>query len=667
MMEDSAKKKPYIRPQLRGSGGRASELQIPRIGKDFMDTKRIEWVIGFVAYLSTLAGFIAGGATLLLFCLVAVEIFLRVFFHFSLLVTVEVSEWLLICIVFMGAAWTLKEHGHVRITLLISRLQEQTRKQITIVVSIICIEFFIWVSIYAWGELIESYVTGVRGQSIARLPLWWAWIPLCMGVSTLGIQFLGELLENVSALWKLGKKRAGINSLVLALFIISGLTVGMWFWASSNIIGLSWFIYLSIILFGIFVLILSSLWISISLMIVATMAMFLFTTLPVSYAIPQLFFSVNASFTLVCLPLFILMGELIYRSGASSDLYSGISPWVENIPGRLLHSNILACTLFAAISGSSSVTCATMASVAVPELKSRGYNRSLCIGSLAGAGTLGLLIPPSIALIVYGALTNTSIGSLFAGGIIPGLMISGLFISYIAILAILRPSVAPASRIYTWEQRIKGLLKVLPASFVILIVLGSIYTGIATPTEAATVGCACALIITCAYRKLTWKLLWQALFISIKTTSMIMLIYTGASALSSAMAYMMIPQHLAQAIAAMNVSRYTVLCIIYFIYIVIGCLFDGVSMMVLTLPIIFPLICKLGFDPVWFGVVLTILIETAQITPPVGLNLYVLQSISGERIETIAIYSIPFFMILILGVVIVTFFPNIILFLPSVM
>ena len=632
-----------------------------------MNTKWMDRAVGLVAHMSTVAGYIAGGATFLLLGLVVVEIFVRTFLQISLLITLEVSEWLLVCIVFMGAAWTLKDGGHVRINLLTSRLPQQTQKKITIVVAMICIEFFVWVSIYTWQGLIENYAAGVTGQSVARLPLWWAWIPLCLGVSILVIQFLGEVLKNIIALRKLGDERGWINSIALSFFIVIGLAVVVWFYTSSEIAGLNWFTYLSIIILGIFALILSSLWISISLMIVATLGMFIFTPLPASYAIPQMFFSANASFTLICLPLFIFMGEMIYRSGASNDLYSGISPWVEKIPGRLFHSNVLACTFFAAISGSSAATCATIGSVAVPELEARGYNRPLAIGSLAGAGTLGLLIPPSIVLIVYGAITATSIGSLFAGGIMPGLVISSLFMSYIGIKAILRPSVAPASQAYTWEQKIRGLLKIAPVCTVILLVLGSIYTGVATPTEAGTIGSVCAIVMAYAYRKLTWAIFWKALFATIRTTSMIMLIYTGASALSSAIAYMMIPQHLAQAIAAMDISRYAILVIICFIYMLMGCLFDGVSMMVLTLPIIFPLICKLGFDPIWFGVLLTVVIETAQITPPVGMNLYVLQTISGEEIETIVRNAIPFFLILVLGVVIVMRFPNLVLWLPSLM
>ena len=337
------------------------------------------------------------------------------------------------------------------------------------------------------------------------------------------------------------------------------------------------------------------------------------------------------------------------------------------MPGRLLHSNILACTVFAAVSGSSAATCATIGTVAVPELKRLGYEEGISLGSLAGAGTLGLLIPPSIVLIVYGAITAESIGQLFLGGIIPGLMLSALFMLYIGFQAIRRPSIAPVGRSYSWLDRGKGLVEVIPVAVVILLVLGLIYMGITTPTEAGAVGAVSAFATVILYRNLSWRVIKEASWNALRTGCMIMMVIAGATVLASTLGYLLIPQWLAAVVEASGLSKYVILAILCLIYVGLGCLFDGVSMMVLTLPIIYPMVLAMGFNGIWFGVLLTVLIETAQITPPVGFNLYVLQTISGRSIGMIVRNTIPFFFCLLLGVVILIIFPDLALILPNAM
>lgn len=423
---------------------------------------------------------------------------------------------------------------------------------------------------------------------------------------------------------------------------------------------------LLIILGIVFSLILSSTWVFLSLALTGVFGLLLFSGYPVWTIVPQIAFSTNESFVLTCLPLFIFMGELLLHSGASKNLYSGLKPWVEPIPGKLLHSNILACTIFAAVSGSSAVTVATIGSIAVPELEKLGYNKGSVLGSLAGAGTLGLLIPPSIVMIVYGAITGNSVARLFAAGIFPGLLIALLFMIYVVVISVLRPSIAPPSLTeQSFKEKIIGTIKILPIIALICLVLGIIYLGIATPTEAGAIGAFGALVIVLTHGNMSWLVLKEASFTTLKTTCMVMFIVIGASILSSCLAYLKIPQDLMKFLAAIGLSKWVIFSIFCLIYIGLGCLFDGISMMLLTLPIIYPVIVGLGYNPIWFGVVLVVLIETAQITPPVGFNLYVLKNVSGESIGMIVKNAIPFFFLMLIGLIILCFVPQIALWLPD--
>lgn len=424
----------------------------------------------------------------------------------------------------------------------------------------------------------------------------------------------------------------------------------------------------ALIIFAIvFTLILGGMWIFLALAITGLLGISLFTGYPVGNMIPQIAFTSNESFVLTCLPLFVLMGELLLTSGISKSLYSTLRLWVEWIPGRLLHSNILACTIFAAVSGSSAVTAATIGSIAAPELKELGYAAGPSVGTLAGAGTLGLLIPPSIVMIVYGAITGVSVERLFAAGIIPGLMLSALFMTYIIIYCHFRPEAAPGvKRKIRWGKKLIETLRILPTFLLISIVLGVIYAGIATPTEAGAVGALGAIVVAYGYGNLNWKVFRRAAFSTVNTTCMIMMIVTGASILSSCLAYLQIPQNMMNILVSLRLSKWFVFIIFCLIYIGLGCLFDGISMMLLTLPVIYPIVIGLGFNPVWFGVVLVILIETGQITPPVGFNLFILKNITGEDIGFIVRNSLPFFFLMLLGIIIITMFPGMVLWLPKV-
>ena len=424
---------------------------------------------------------------------------------------------------------------------------------------------------------------------------------------------------------------------------------------------------LVILVFGTLLLfLLSGVWIGVGIGMAGVITMLTFTHYPVGKMVASLTMGSLNSFVLVCLPGFILMGEILFRSGASKDLYSSISPWVVRIPGKLLHSNIISCTLFAALSGSSAATAATIGTVAVPELKRLGYQPGMVAGSLAGAGTLGLLIPPSIALIVYGVITNNSIGQLYMAGFFPGFMLALLFVLYIVIFALLRPNLVPQDDLsYTWKDRFLGLLKILPTAGLIFLVLGLIYLGVSTPTEAAMIGVAGAVLTSVFYRTFTIKMIRESMMGTIRTSCMLFLIMMMATILSSTVAYLKIPTGLARIVTEAGLSPGVLFVMVSILYIALGCFFDGMSIMLLTLPIIYPLmVSQMQFNPIWFGVILTILIEVAQVTPPVGFNLYVIQHVSGQPITTVARYSLPFMAILILGVVLLYFFPEIALYLP---
>jgi tripartite ATP-independent transporter DctM subunit len=339
---------------------------------------------------------------------------------------------------------------------------------------------------------------------------------------------------------------------------------------------------------------------------------------------------------------------------------------VHWLPGKLLHSNVLGCALFAAISGSSAATCATVSKVTLPQFDRLGYDRSLSIGSLAGSGTLGFLIPPSIIMVIYGVLADQSIGKLFMAGILPGALAAALYMGYIALRGILDPGITPGDfNAFTWGDRFRSIPKIAPVLALMVLVLGSIYTGWATPTEAAAIGVAGSVLIGWISRTLTITSFKESLFGATRTTCMMCLIVLGASYFSSAMGFLGIPRAMAMVVAGWDLSPYALILALTFLYIVLGCFLDGGSIIVITLPITLPLVEGAGFSAIWFGVFLVIMAELCQITPPLGFNLFVLQKETGQEIETIIRASIPFFLLLLLTVAIISIFPQIALWLPS--
>ena len=376
------------------------------------------------------------------------------------------------------------------------------------------------------------------------------------------------------------------------------------------------------------------------------------------------------SFTLSAVPVFILLGEILLRSGVSKRAYAAFSPIFRRVPGGLLHTNIAVCTLFGAVSGSSLSTAAAVGSVAYPEMTRRGYDKDMIVGSLAGGGTLGLLIPPSLSFLIYGALTETSIGRLFAAGIVPGLMVGLLFMSYILIRCLRTPSLAPSTAEVTglW-QVIMGFREIWPILALIMAVIGTIVGGIATPTEAAGLGVVIAIIISSVWGDLTLHKLKDAVYNSVLLFSSIGFLVLGATILALSVSVLGVPQKILETVAHSGLGPYAVLASVLLTYLILGCFFDGLSLMIMTLPVVFPLLTGLGFDPIWVGVIITIVIEIGQVTPPVGLNLSVLTSLTRGEVPLgrVAMATIPYWVIHLLAIGLLVLFPAIALYVPNVL
>ena len=426
---------------------------------------------------------------------------------------------------------------------------------------------------------------------------------------------------------------------------------------------------MSVIVFGsLFIALAAGIWVGFSLFIVGFIGMTFFSSLPAGNNMASSVWATIEKWEYVALPLFILMGEILYRSGISERLFKALVPWLYRLPGGLLLMNIVSCTLFAAVSGSSAATTATVGRITLAEFDKLGYDRSLSMGSLAGAGTLGFLIPPSLIMIVYAILAGVSIGKMFMAGILPGLLLAGVYSVYIIFRGIKNPEIAPQTReTYSWTDRILGLRDLAPTLILILMVLGSIYGGYATPTEAAALGVFGALVFAVINRQMTVSVFFECLKGAVKTNAMIMLIVVGAGFLSRSMGFLGIPAAITEIITQMDLSPYMLMLLLGAVYIVLGCLLDGFSIVVMTLPIALPMVTQAGFDPIWFGVYLILMVEVSQITPPVGFNLFVIQGLTGEPIMKIAKYALPFFFLMLLTTAIITLFPQIALYLPELM
>ena len=412
----------------------------------------------------------------------------------------------------------------------------------------------------------------------------------------------------------------------------------------------------------------SGIWVAISMVGVSSVGMMLFTTRPVGDAMATTIWGASSSWTLTALPLFVWMGEILFRTKLSENLFEGLSPWMQKLPGGLVHVNVVGCALFAAISGSSAATVATVGKMSIPELRKRKYPESILLGSLAGSGTLGLLIPPSIILIIYGVTVQESIAKLFIAGIVPGIMIALIFMTYVMIWSLINKKSMPTfKQDFSLMEKVRKSGKLIPVILLIVSVIGSIYTGIATATEAASLGVVGALILSYFQKSLSLRTFKESLLGATKTSCMIAFILAGATFLSLAMGFTGLPRNLALWIEGMELSPYVLIFVLMIFYIILGMFLDGISAVVLTMAIIEPMIRQAGFDMIWFGVFLVIVVEMAQITPPVGFNLFVLQGMANKDMGYIARSAFPLFLLMIFAVILVVIFPEIALWMPEQM
>ena len=412
----------------------------------------------------------------------------------------------------------------------------------------------------------------------------------------------------------------------------------------------------------------SGIWVAISMVGVSSIGMMLFTTRPVGDAMATTIWGASSSWTLTALPLFVWMGEILFRTKLSENLFEGLSPWMQKLPGGLVHVNVVGCALFAAISGSSAATVATVGKMSIPELRKRKYPESILLGSLAGSGTLGLLIPPSIILIIYGVTVQESIAKLFIAGILPGIMIALIFMTYVMIWSLINKKSMPTfKQDFSLMEKVRKSGKLIPVILLIVSVIGSIYTGIATATEAASLGVVGALILSYFQKSLSLRTFKESLLGATKTSCMIAFILAGATFLSLAMGFTGLPRNLALWIEGMELSPYVLIFVLMIFYIILGMFLDGISAVVLTMAIIEPMIRQAGFDMIWFGVFLVIVVEMAQITPPVGFNLFVLQGMANKDMGYIARSAFTLFLLMIFAVILVVIFPEIALWMPEQM
>lgn len=412
----------------------------------------------------------------------------------------------------------------------------------------------------------------------------------------------------------------------------------------------------------------TGIWIAVALALVSVMGLYFFTPSPVGSLLASTMWDASWPWALTALPLFIWMGEILFRTRLSQYMFHGLGPWVNWLPGRLLHVNVLGCGVMAAVAGSSAVTCSTVGRMSLPELQKRGYDESMMIGTLAGSGTLGLIIPPSVVLIVYGVLAQQSISKLFIAGVLPGLLLVALFMGYVCIWALLNPSkVPPREPHMPLMQKLRETRKLFPIALLIGCVVGAIYSGFATPTESATLGVIGALILAAWTRSLSLSSLCESLLSATRISSMICFIIICAAVLSTTVAFVGIPQYLASWVNGLGLSSYMLLFVVTLLFIVLGCFLEGVSILVLSSAVIIPMLQAAGIDLLWFGVYIVIIIEMAQITPPLGFNLFVLQSLTGRNIWQVTKAAIPFFLILCLAAFLLVVFPEIVTVLPNQM
>ncbi len=424
-----------------------------------------------------------------------------------------------------------------------------------------------------------------------------------------------------------------------------------------------------IIIVGLLGLLAAGVWIFAAMLVVSIVGLYVlndYSFVRIGSMLTSVQWKTMTSFELAALPLFVWMGEILFRTRLSEQIFRGLAPWVNWLPGRLLHVVILACGVFGSVSGSSTATCATISKIALPELKRRGYDEGITIGALCSGGTLGILIPPSIIMVLYAVAAEVSLVKLFIAGFLPGFLMMALFSGYIVVWALLNPDKSPKGEdTMTLRQRFSLLIELGPMTALLVFVFGALFAGWITATECAAWGVLGALLIGLHSRTLNWRSFWDSINSTLRTSCMIAILIAAAGFMSSFMAIAGIPKAVASSIAAMELSPFALIALLTFVYILLGIFLDGVSMILLTLPVVLPMVTGAGFDPLWFGIFLIIVIEMAELSPPVGFNLFVLQNMTGKDVFTIGWMSLPFFLMMVVTTAMITFWPQIVMVLPD--
>ena len=672
-----------------------------------VDSPRSTFVLA-VDRLSQATGYLSAGLLLAMLGMICFDVFMRYVLNAPTTWATEISTYVLVAIALLGTAYTQRVDGHIRVEVLLLNLGDDKRRRLLLVTAWIGLVFLAFAGWQAVVMVWENYVNGTRIFSLLYTPIYLPQIPIAVGLFAFALALLAEIrrLSPVLApwreaamvalivvlivgLWLMGARPARAFGTVFdwgSLWIAAGVAVGVLLWSGwrTCLIVLGVFVAAAVLFYlargadiGTIVaiqavvtlgLLALGVPVSLALGLIGLLGIYFLLPSPAPITIAERSWDSINSFTLTAVPMFVLMGALLLRSGLSDQVFDAMVKWLGRFPGGIAHAGVGACGVFAAVSGSSLATAATMGMVACPEMLKRGYSPRLAYGSIAAGGTLGILIPPSVAMIIYGSTVGAPIATLFIAGIVPGVLLVLGFMAVVFVWAVLRPAAAPLSERYDWQTKLRALLQVLPITLLIAGVLGALYAGIATPTEAGAMGAAAALLICLARGRLDGPTLLTVLLETVKVTSFLFVIIIGASILTYSFDYLRLPTLLVEAVRDANLSPWMVMLAISLLYIVLGMFIDSISMMVMTLPVLFPLVVAVGFDPIWFGVVLVILMEIGLITPPVGVNLFVLRGLSGDVAMKEIVYGvIPFMLLMMAAVVLLYAAPGLATWLPAQM
>ncbi|MDF0749572.1 TRAP transporter large permease subunit [Marinobacter sp. 71-i] len=658
--------------------------------------------------LCSLAGIISAAGLLIMTGIICFEVISRYFFNSPTSWSIEIATYIFVAIAFLGLSVAQRSGSHVQVEILVSRLDGPRRTQVELSACWISL-FFVGVAAWQMAKFnYREYVNGTRDWGLLATPQWIPELAVSLGLILFAVSILGEIfrlrpprsmfeqwivplisLVLVAGLLLIGNERIelfesgltlGLVSIFVALFACawawSGLRIASVFALSYLALGLLYYalgdtskLSVGLLLVGsLLLLLLAGVRVGLAMGVVGLLGLLLLFSSPnLAMLADRSWTSIN-TFTLTAIPMFVLMGHFLIRSGVTSDLFDTMTCWFGRMPGGLANASVGASAVFAAVSGSSLATAATLGQVAAPEMMRRGYSARLTYGVVAAGATLGILIPPSIAMIIYGNVVGVSITQLFLAGMVPGAILIGLFITTVLVWSVFVPGAAPKEESRRLGEKVASLGKLLPFLILITAVLGSLYAGIATPTEAGGVGALIAMLLCLQRKKLTVKLVYETALETVQVTAFIMLIVVGAAIFSWVFDFLQLPREMVEYVQGSNLAPWVVMLAIGGVYLALGTIIESISMMLMTLAVTYPIVISLGFDPIWFGVVLVLLIEIGLVTPPVGIILFILRGLSDSvPLKEIVLGVVPFVLIMLSFIVFLYFFPEVVLWLPEKM